>query len=61
MSADARRHNAGRGDGLTHYVTAARDTAPEGVDDPRKVLGVAWAAFERGDDPADVWAEVVEE
>lgn len=56
--ADERRRNAGRPDGLTAYVQAARDTAPEGRETEISVLSVAYAAWEDGRDPADVWREV---
>lgn len=58
--ADGRRENAGRPDGLTAALQAARDTAPDRfADDTLKVANVAWAAYESGRPVTEIWREVV--
>lgn len=57
--ADGRVENAGRPDGPTAKVEAARDTAPEEhEEDARAIASVGWAAYQRGVDPAEIWREV---
>lgn len=58
---DGRRENAGRGDGLTAALTAARDTAPDDLDDELQIASVAWAAWESGRDVTEIWREVLQD
>ena len=43
--------------GVAGQVQPAKRSAPKGAH-PLQVLAVAHAAYERGEDPAAIWAEV---
>lgn len=55
---DHRKENAGRPDGLTAKLKAARDSAPDGAD-TIQIASVAWEAFQRQADPESIWNEVM--